>query len=124
MDAKPWQIGVIVVGLLGGCGLLAWNLFGGSKIETIDSLTLVDVMDGSTFVVDLGGRRAVTVPARNPDTGEYTLVPVIKEGESWVVPEYYRPVLKQFEKTEFIADTSTGVMKPAASSPKQYKRPG
>lgn len=124
MDAKPWQIGVIAVGLLGGLGLVGWQLFGGSKVVTVDSMTLVDVNDGSTYIADLGGRKAVTVPARNPDTGEYTLVPVIKEGDSWVVPEYYRAVLKQFEKTDFISDPSTGVMKPTATSPKQYKRPG
>ncbi|MBX3322141.1 MAG: hypothetical protein KF757_04040 [Phycisphaeraceae bacterium] len=122
---KPWQLAVIVLGLLGGTGLLVWNAMGkSSKVQTIDEMSFVDVLDGSMYVVNLRGRRGIGVPARNPDTGEYTLMPVFQDGNEWVIPDYYRPALKTIDtQSAEIVNPASGQVRPAAGKPRAYPTP-
>ena len=124
MDAKPWQIAVIVVGLLGGCALLGWNLFGGKSIGTQDEVLLMDVITGDRFIADTSGRRGVLIPARNPDTQKFTLLPIVKDEKGqWRVdrldqlPHEITP-----EQMSAVADASAGLARPSSASPRQLNK--
>ncbi len=46
---------------------------------------MVDVTTGEVFEFDVRGGRTVMVPARNPKTGELSLVPARRENGEWFV---------------------------------------
>lgn len=120
--AKPWQIAVVIIGLLGGTGLLAWNFLGSSSKKTADSMSFIDVVDGTLFKADLRAKKGMIVPAKNPDTGEYTLVPVEKSGSDWVVPDYFRRVLKEVPISATVVDLASGKVQPASENQRPYRR--
>lgn len=73
MKAKPWQIMVIVLGLVGGGGFLAWNLFSVEDDGVSDSYLLIDVESGTIFRVD-NTKYHLGLPATNPETGKVSLI--------------------------------------------------
>lgn len=123
MDAKPWQIAVVVIGLLGACVLFAWNVFGGRDIRRPDEILLMDVVTGDRYLADVSGKKSVFIPEKHPDTGEYTLIPIDKD-ESGVWHIRYLELLKEFppEKLGAVEDVATGVAKPSSASPKRFRR--
>jgi len=81
---KPWQLAIIIIGLVGGIGLVVWNVMGKDQIRRPDSILLMDVVTGDRFVADVSGRKSVFIPEKNPETGKYTLVIIHKEDDgSW-----------------------------------------
>ena len=86
MDSlKPWQLAIIIIGLVGGVGLVVWNVMGSGKIRQPDEILLMDVVTGDRFMADVTGRKSVFIPEKHPETGKYTLVLISKadDGE-WV----------------------------------------
>ncbi|KAA0214543.1 MAG: hypothetical protein DYG94_10440 [Leptolyngbya sp. PLA3] len=123
MDAKPWQIGVITVGLLGGLGLVGWQLFGGDHVGTLDEVMLMDVSTGDRYVADVSGRKSVFIPEKNPETGEYTLLPIHRgEDGKWRIN--HLELIKQFPpgQIQAIEDADSGIVKPSGSKPKRFHR--
>ncbi|MCL4220083.1 MAG: hypothetical protein KJZ65_01810 [Phycisphaerales bacterium] len=123
MDAKPWQIGVVVVGLLGGLALLGWQLFGGKEIRRPDEILLMDVITGDRFVADVSGHKAVILPERNPDTQQYTLLPLSQDKDgTWRVRrlDQLPPDLKP-EQMEAIESLDAGLAKPSSAKPRPLK---
>lgn len=117
---KPWQLAVIIIGLVGGLGLVVWNFTGSKGPDTIHQMTLMDVEDGTLFVADLKANKTIGIPAKNPDTERRTLIPVAREGDTWFVPEYYRGLLDMFDNPKAITNASTGTVNAAAGKPKAY----
>jgi hypothetical protein len=114
---KPWQMAVIVIGLLGGTGLLAWNVMGGEKVKQIDELVLMDVVTGDRFVADVRGRKGVILPAKHPETQEYTLLPIAKgEDGQWRVQHLREVSFLPRERLTAIADLESGIATPSTSS--------
>lgn len=72
MNAKPWQIVVIVVGLLIGVAGIVYVARPADKVKIADTVHVVDVTTGEVFKADISGRR--TVPTVNPETGKESLV--------------------------------------------------
>ncbi|MEO1534690.1 MAG: hypothetical protein AAFS11_03900 [Planctomycetota bacterium] len=79
--AKPWQIALIVIGLLAGIIGVVFAMRGMGPVETAADVTLVDVYTGELFEANTSGR-SVMIPMLNPDTGEASLFPVAKDEET------------------------------------------
>jgi len=109
---KPWQLAIIIIGLVGGIGLVGWNLFGGEKIQQADSVVMVDVNSGELFQFSVKGSKSVLIPARHPDTGERTLLPVDKgEDGGWVVAARYMHVMSRYKPEERTSIDAQGRVK-------------
>ena len=72
---KPWQKILIVVALVVLVGGI-WFSFRGKGPDFGDHIYLVDVTSGELYTVDLTGIHGLMLPAKNPDTGLRTLLPL------------------------------------------------
>lgn len=72
MNAKPWQIVVIVVGLLIGVAGIVYVVRPAAKVKIADTVHVVDVTTGEVFKASIAGRK--TIPTVNPETGQESLV--------------------------------------------------
>ena len=123
-SVKPWQI-VLMVAAVVAVGTSAYFSFGSSadRPKLIDEITMVDVTTGQLFSYTLGGKRGVSVPETNPDTGKRTLVPVYKdETGSWIVGPRDRVVLNDFSKEpKLFVDKSSGKVEAAPGAPRHVR---
>lgn len=102
---RTWHyilFGVALVALVVG---LWMSMRGGVKLA--DELIMVDVRTGDRFRFDVGGNRGVTVPAKHPDTGDRTLLPVVQSDGKWVIGERYRSALGELEPSPDAVSSST-----------------
>ncbi len=113
-NAKPWQIILIVVGLI-AAGVTVWMLGFGSKSEKnllADSIVMVDAETGQLYQFSLKGKRGVMVPERNPDSQKIALIPVIQdEAGQWSVTERTRSTIQYLEVPNNMIDRSSGTVK-------------
>ncbi len=109
MEVKAWQKFVIVGGLVVGVGLIAWNtLFaGGNGANLNNSLVLLDVTTGKAYRAD-PSRDSLMFPDRCPETGKFTLVPVIEQDGKWRVPERRLGSIAQCEGEIKAVDAKSG----------------
>ena len=110
--AKPWQIALIVIGLLAGVAGLVVALTGGSRVEMADSAVLVDVTTGELYRVNINNR-SITIPMKRGDTGERVLLHASKDETTgrWTVPQRYRIALQQFNGIDTVdIDRESGVI--------------
>ncbi|MEL6497902.1 MAG: hypothetical protein AAF937_02615 [Planctomycetota bacterium] len=118
--AKPWQIVLIVVGLLAGGVGLVLAIAGGDRVDMADSMTLVDVTTGDLYRID-AKNRSRTIPMKHGETGERVLLHAQKDESTgkWTVPQRYRVALQQFDDIETIdIDRESGVIEiPESSKP-------
>lgn len=87
--AKPWQIVLIVVAVLAVSASLWYQIFGGDDLSSSDSITVVDVKTGELFKSPKPSKRAIELPAINPNTKTNTLVPAYQENGEWFVSELF-----------------------------------
>lgn len=78
---RPWQAALFVVALLVLGVSLGWSILGRQRVRNADAVVLVDAHTGDLYRYPVTGRRAVMLPEKNPDTGEYTLLSVYKDDE-------------------------------------------
>ncbi len=96
-EARPWQIAVIVVGLIVMVGGVLYQCSGGS-VAFADSIVLVDVASGELVEAPFPKGQSVMFPATNPDTKSGTLYPAeLKDGKWFVQGRYVPYVSKQPE---------------------------
>ncbi|MEM8758200.1 MAG: hypothetical protein AAGF47_10525 [Planctomycetota bacterium] len=76
--AKPWQIALIVLGVLGGVAGIVFAMSSGSGPKMANSMVLVDVETGQLYRVNVNNRSVIT-PKEHPETGRRTLHRVIEE---------------------------------------------
>lgn len=84
---KPWQLILIVIGVLVCAGSVAMYAFGGQKIQMGTRIEMVDLATGDRWWIDVRGDRRGTFPAKHPETGERTLVRVYEDGGVWKTDE-------------------------------------
>lgn len=96
---KPWQLAVIVIGLLVGGGLITWQVASSNELRLTDSILLVDVTTGEIFETPLPDGRAVIFPAKNPKTSKLTLLPVAQIDGKWSVRPRYRDAIANVVKS-------------------------
>lgn len=101
--AKPWQIALIVLGLLAGLVGVIFALSGGGRVAMADSVVLVDVTTGDLYRVSVNNR-SITIPMKHGETGQRVLLHARQDENSgrWAVPERYRSALAQFRDIETI----------------------
>ncbi|MCX5689998.1 MAG: hypothetical protein NTV94_09500 [Planctomycetota bacterium] len=87
--AKTWQIVLIVVAVLAASASLWYQIFGGDDLSSSDSITLVDVKTGELFKSPKPSKRAIELPAINPNTKTNTLVPAYQENNEWFVSDLF-----------------------------------
>jgi hypothetical protein len=107
---KPWQLAVIVIGLLVGGGLITWQGFSPGAVKLADSIMLVDVTTGEIFEAPLPSDRTVGFPAKSPTTGKETLLPATQIEGKWFVGSRYREFVKDIVQSAgatSAADAST-----------------
>ncbi|HED52620.1 MAG TPA: hypothetical protein ENJ00_00255 [Phycisphaerales bacterium] len=124
MQAKPWQIAVVVIGLLVGIGGIVLAIGKDSGPDLADKLILVDVTTGDTYTVSLRNR-SVVIPVKSPETGQRTLLPIEldDETESWHISEHYMPALSGIEEISDKVDPETGKLDlPVKIKPEVIKR--
>ena len=119
--AKPWQIALIVIGLLAGIVGVVFAISGGDRVDMADSMTLVDVTTGDLYRID-AKNRSRTIPMKHGETGERVLLHARKDEATgkWTVPQRYRVALRQFDDIETIdIDRESGEIDiPESSEPK------
>lgn len=123
MNAKPWQIALIVIGLAVGLGSAAWVTFGGDGVRLPTTHFLIDVESGDIFEFD-SRKKQLVVPARHPESGRTTLIRVIKDEEgAWYVSQRELGLLRVMDKDVKVSaiDPSTGQLTGAAPKPKTYR---
>lgn len=122
MNAKPWQIALIVIGLAVGIGSGLWFAFAGDAVSLERRYFLIDVETGDIYEVDSSKYRLV-LPAMHPETGRVCLVGVHKdENGTWEVPPRDLSSIGQLEKGVQVkaVDPKTGELVNPASTPKRY----
>lgn len=90
--AKPWQIALVVVGLLAGVVGLVFALGSMGPVETAERVYVADVTTGELYTANTAGKKTVLIPMTNPDSGENTLYPVVEDEETgeWTISGRYR----------------------------------
>jgi hypothetical protein len=110
---KPWQLAIIILGLLGGFALVAGNIFAGEEIRLADSVILADVRTGALFEISTKGHHGVLLPAKHPETGERTLLPVHEtERGQWNIDSRYMADLARFDAQQRAALDAQGRVSP------------
>jgi hypothetical protein len=108
--AKPWQIAVVVLGILSLLWVLIYQLGSTSTApETRQDFVLVDIDTGELFKVHRPDDRSLPIPAVRPGTQKLNLLPVEKTDNGWAVPEQFRNLLTK--DMPAVGDLATGVMK-------------
>src|SRR5262245_55871968 len=121
--AKPWQMVVIVVGIVLGSALLVYQcVVAGDKSQFATQINLVDVVTGDLIRSDKPKNKSMIFPVLNPATKTATLFPAQQEDGKWmVVPRYMaqaRDALKNNKATVAVG-LQTGQVKVANESPKR-----
>jgi hypothetical protein len=119
MQAKRWQIVLIVIGLAGGGALLAYHAMSGPELALPHRVYLVDVATGQAYVADTS-ERTLTVPTANPETGKVSLIPVFEEEDgTWRASTRYLSALGQMEAENKVVDPETGAL---AAPPGRFRK--
>ena len=90
-------------------GLCAWQVWGAEDgIRFARSVTLVDVNSGQLFEFALDGR-AVSIPARNPDAGVRSRLPVReREGRWFLAPREAAALASLPVQPDAVIDRASG----------------
>ena len=126
---KPWQLVLVIVAAL-VLAVSLWISLTGEKVDFGDRVYMVDVETGTLYYADTGGRRGVVIPAKHPETGKRTLVPVqIEENGEVAISGRYRGTVSKILESEQITLSDqiargSGVITETVDNAKKYVRPG
>lgn len=120
-EVKPWQL-ILIVAAFVALGVSAFLMLSNNDVQKASSMMLADIETGDLYEVKLKRVRGVTLPAKHPETGERTLVPVKKTDTEWVVPEMYRSSLDSVERSDVILDRGRGVLSVNEGSVRPFSR--
>lgn len=104
------QVGLIVAALV-VAGLLAWRALAPADSPIGDTISFVCVATGKTYNInrdDVG-----SIPLKNPDTGQVTLLPCARREGKLFVDSHYRSALKGLAEVNQYVDTNTLEVKSA-----------
>lgn len=122
-SVRPWQIGLIVLAVIVLGTSAFFTIRDPNKVEFVDEVYLVDVATGDLFVYN-SNKRGIVLPALHPDTGERTLLKVVKtESGDWSLEARDLGRLDEFESinTESI-NTDTGLIAPPNSKARRITK--
>lgn len=124
-QAKPWQIAVVALGLIGGVGGVVYSFRSNPGLNLADSVPMVDVMTGELYDFEVPKKGSLVFPEINPTTGKETLFPIIKDDAgNWKLAERYAGGLKllKAKPEELAVDSATGIVKVKEGKPKRISR--
>jgi hypothetical protein len=122
MKAKPWQIAIIALAFV-AVGAAAAYMFSGSGPDVPTRITLIDVTTGQLYDWDMK-RYRVALPAPEPASREYRLVPVLKKDGVWELTGNGRSMLKGITAKITAVNAKTGEVVQASADVKEYVPPG
>lgn len=122
-NVKPWQI-ILLIAAVGVLGFSIWKFALSGGPELPKSVKLVDVKSGALFELDISGRRSAYYPEKHPDTGERTLLPVMKdESGGWRITGHSLPALADVKGDHpAVKNPSTGEVEVAEGSVRTIRR--
>lgn len=124
-QAKPWQIAVVALGLLGGIGGVVYAVRSNPGLDLAKSILYVDAQTGELFDVVIPSNGSLGIPEKNPTTGKDTLLPVFKDDAgTWRVSDRYKGSVGTLglKPEELAVDPKTGVAKVKEGSPRKVNR--
>ena len=126
MNFKPWQMAVVVLGLLVGGGSIFYNLAFSGQVDLDNTVRMVDVETGELFEFTISLNRTISVPARRTQTKQIALMRIIKdEAGQWHVPSRDMALLPGLDKDVPIKaiDPETGKVLVPVGSFRSYTPP-
>ena len=119
-EAKPWQIAVIVVGLLVLVGMLSMQFLKNDEPQFAKSRMFIDLKTGELVEVEYREDRALSIPAANPPSTEYTLVPLSKTDDGkWKVDAKFFGTVEQYKLQGPHLDMRSGIVTPTSGPVKK-----
>lgn len=117
MDGKlrPWHYVLFVLAIGGFAYTVYSSIFGGTP-RLSNTVYLVDVNSGELFEARI--RKSVFYPAKNPDTGNSSLMPVIEVDGKWRLMERYIDAVQYSPVPPDAVDLSTREAKVKSDSPR------
>ena len=113
---KPWHLVLFGAAFL-GLAITTYRMIFGESVPLTSKIVLVDVVTGDLFEAKVGGRVAAVLPEKNPDTGQFTLLPVSKDDAGvWTVSQRYLGSLSPSIKPTAVG--TSGAVKVSSTSPK------
>lgn len=124
MKIKPWQIIVIVVGLVAAIGVTVWNLTNSDELDIPNSYFVIDVESGQIYRVNRN-RVMLSLPAPNPESGKLSLIGLAKDDKGYYVTERDLATLRMLDSgvKNNAVDEKTGELKNQSQSFIDYKKP-
>ena len=115
---KPWHFVLFAAAFLGIVYTTYQTIFG-DRVELTSKIVLVDVTTGDLFEAKVGGRVGAVLPEKNPDTGQFTLLPASKDQAGvWTISQRYLGSLSPSIKPTAVVSASSGEVKVSSASPK------
>ncbi|MEZ6243487.1 MAG: hypothetical protein R3B57_10640 [Phycisphaerales bacterium] len=118
---KPWQIGLFIVAAVVLGGSLAFNVLGRGGPDLKSHHVLIDVTNGDRFTFNTGGRRGMALPEKNPDSGEYALLPIVERDEGWVIVPRALGMLEDMKFSESVVNAQTGAVEFSDNAPRRLR---
>ncbi len=106
-SVRPWHyilFGAAVVAL--GVGLF---LSTRNEVKLADRVVLVDVITGDRYSFDIGGKKMVAYPEKNPDTGKRTLIGVEEMDGKTFVRDRQRGIVREIMQEYDLSPTDLAV---------------
>ncbi|GEM_PF-1726764 len=126
MKVKPWQVAVIVIGLLVGIASTLWVLVSPSEVHLADECYLLNVESGEVFIAAMGGGKRLTLPAADPESGKFALIRLTKDDQGKLyVDNRDLALLSYVDKDVAVkaVDRETGELVAQPASTRKYVRP-
>lgn len=119
---KPWQIVLFAAAILVVGVTVAYAVFGGERVDLKEDHVLVDVTNGDRFTFNTGGRRAMALPEKNPDTGENVLLPIRRgDDKQWMIIPRARVMLDDLPVSTEIVQSGGEVVNISSRSPSKLR---
>lgn len=85
-EIKPWQIVLIIVAVM-VLAFSGYRMMGSGVVKGPSGQMTVDVLTGQLYMLKKGKARGIMYPAKNPDTGDRTLFPVVQDegSDEWII---------------------------------------
>lgn len=125
LHAKPWQIAVVALGLLGGIGGVVYAVRSNPGLDLASSVPMVDVITGELYDFEIPKKGSLVFPEINPTTGKETLFPITKDDAgNWKLAERYAGGLKllSVKPEELAVDPVSGIVRVKDGKPKRISR--
>lgn len=118
---KPWQLILVILAVV-VLGVSLWfSIFGGTRLESPNSVMLADIETGDRFIVNTSGSKIAILPAKNPESGVRSLFPVVRsdDGQWMVTPAMGWGLIDYEGPANAVSDRESRIVNISDRSPKK-----